>query len=137
MSYHLSAPKVSGWLGPRDPAEPNLNIGQPDGSIINCTFHDMGDCPYHDSPEEAPVADTELARAQRRAEVIEKINAKRRTRAALVRALARHFDTEELGRLFDDLYRANDAESTVEQRELASALGEAWADSRNAEAAAQ
>ncbi len=129
--------KAPGWVGPRNPEQSNLDGGYADGSVINRTTQDMGDCPYHTPPQEAPVADTELARAQRRAEVIEKINAKRRTRAALVRALARHFDTEELGRLFDDLYRANDAESTVEQRELASALGEAWADSRNAEAAAQ
>lgn len=40
-----------GWIGPRDPAQPNLNIGTEDGSVINCTFHDMGDCPHHTPPE--------------------------------------------------------------------------------------
>lgn len=33
--------------GPMDPDQPNLNIVTPDGSVMNCTRHNMGDCPYH------------------------------------------------------------------------------------------
>jgi hypothetical protein len=42
--------KTPGWIGPRDPQEPNLNVGYADGSVANCTTHNMGDCPYHTSP---------------------------------------------------------------------------------------
>lgn len=45
------ADMTPGWLGPRDPEQPNLNIGYADGSVTNCTTHDMGDCPYHLPPE--------------------------------------------------------------------------------------
>lgn len=41
-----------GWIGPRDPAEPYLDVGYADGYVANCTTHDMGDCPYHKPPEE-------------------------------------------------------------------------------------
>lgn len=44
-----------GWWGPLDPDQPNLNIGYGDGSVANCTTHDMGDCPYHKAPEVLPV----------------------------------------------------------------------------------
>lgn len=42
-----------GWIGPRDPGQPNLDIGYADGSVANCTTHNMGDCQYHKAPEVA------------------------------------------------------------------------------------
>lgn len=42
--------KTPGWVGPRDPAQPNLDIGFADGQVQNCTTHNMGDCPYHHPP---------------------------------------------------------------------------------------
>jgi hypothetical protein len=32
------------------PDSPYLDIPQPDGNVVNCTVHNMGDCPYHDKP---------------------------------------------------------------------------------------
>lgn len=46
--------KSPGWIGPRDPSDPNLNIGHDDGRVQNCTDHNMGDCPYHDAPTVEP-----------------------------------------------------------------------------------
>jgi hypothetical protein len=71
-----------------------------------------------------------LTPEQRRVAAVERIKHARVTRAALVRALHRHFSEEELGELFDAT--ATDDGQTATQRELSSALGEAWAESRHA-----
>jgi len=52
--------KTPGWIGPRDPDRPHLDIGYADGNVVNCTDHDRGDCLLHEPvPAEHALTDAE------------------------------------------------------------------------------